>query len=160
MHIFHFAMSVLLPVLLCFASLEYVCIPHREWNSLTNWLILGFKSVLFWDELGHRNGSNCLCKDKWLITLEEGSVSRFYMRVCVLWLVPERWSRWNLSEQHTWNWCWTAERLLGKTMQQVWPPPPPAFLIPAGSGVTTLTIPSPGHLACRLLYLKAWRETR
>lgn len=39
----------------------------------------------------------------------KGYVSRFSMRIGVLWAVPERWSRWNLSELHTWNSRWPKE---------------------------------------------------
>lgn len=50
-------------------------------------------------------------------------------------------------------------RANAKTVQQLWPLLP-SFLTPVGSGVTTLTVPSPGKLTCRLFYLKARRETR
>lgn len=158
-HVLHFTMSLPLPALLC--KYAYTSLTRNGTTLLEP--CPGFKSVLFWDEIiGNRKmAATAYSKANAHHPRRKGYVSGFSIRTGILWAAPERWSGWNLPEPHTWNselQCRQQrdclERLCSSCGLSSF------FLPPVGSGVTTLTIPSPGKLTCRLFYLKARRETR
>lgn len=81
--------------------------------------------------------------------------------VFFVWAVPERWGRWNLSELHIWNSRWPKElqcRQQRDCWERLWKTP--SFLTPVRSGVTTLTVPSPGKLACRPILPEGQKRDR